>query len=77
MKTLDPPDLDAADQAQQTVSGLADTLETDADSLQGLDESGGGTPGLLDRISAITTTLGSMASAVGGVHRPAADRRLG
>ena len=45
VKTLDPPDLDAADQAQQTVSGLADTLETDADSLQKtLDESGGGSP---------------------------------
>jgi hypothetical protein len=66
VQDLEPPDLDAADRAQQTVTDLASTLQSGADSLQQtLDESGGGVGGLVDRITTITGTLGTMASAVG------------
>jgi hypothetical protein len=66
VKGLGKPDLDAADQAEQTVTELSDTLQTDADTLQKtLDESGGGVSGLLARVSTLSGTLTSMASAVG------------
>src|SRR5262245_5383458 len=66
VESLDPPELEGTDQAQQTVTDLTDTLESGADTLQQtLDTSGGGVSGLLERISTITSELGKMASAVG------------
>jgi hypothetical protein len=63
---LGPPDTESGEQAQDTVTELADMLQTDASTLQSaLDDAGdSGLTGLLEQISTITTTLGSMASAV-------------
>jgi hypothetical protein len=67
VKGLGPPDVESGEQAQETVTELADTLQTDAATLQdALDEAGdAGITGLLEQISTITQTFGSMASAVG------------
>ncbi len=67
VKRLGRPDTESGEQAEETVTALADTLQTDADTLQkALDDAGdAGLTGLLEQISTITKTLGSMASAVG------------
>jgi hypothetical protein len=64
---LGRPDTEAGQEAEETVSALADTLQTDAETLQQALDSGssGGLTGLLENISTITSTLGSMANAVG------------
>ena len=67
MKTLGRPDTESGQQAQETLTQLATTLEGDAAELQKLlDTSGGaGLGGVLDQLGTVTKTLGSMASAVG------------
>jgi hypothetical protein len=67
VKDLGRPDTEAGQQAQDTVSELSGTLESDAATLQQAfeDASGGGMTGMLESISTITQTLASMASAVG------------
>ncbi len=67
VKALGRPETESGQEAQQTVTELADTLETDAASLQKtLDTAGGaGLGGVLDQLATVTRTLGSMASAVG------------
>ena len=67
VKGLGRPDTESGQQAEATVTALADSLQTDAGTLQkALDDAGdAGLTGLLEQISTITQTLGSMASAVG------------
>jgi hypothetical protein len=67
VQSLGRPEVDSAEQAQETVTTLADTLQDDAATLQrALDEADdAGLTGLLEQLSTITATLGSMASAVG------------
>jgi ABC-type transporter Mla subunit MlaD len=67
VKTLGRPDTESGQQAQETLTQLATTLEGDAAELQKLlDTSGGaGLGGVLDQLGTVTKTLGSMASAVG------------
>jgi hypothetical protein len=67
VKALGRPEIESAQQAEETVNGLADSLQTDANTLQqSLDDADeAGLTGLLEELSTITATLGSMASAVG------------
>ena len=67
VKGLGRPDIESGQQAEETVTELADTLQADADTLQkAIDDAGGaGITGVLEQLSTITQTLGSMASAVG------------
>jgi hypothetical protein len=65
VQELGRPDTEAGQEAEETVTRLADTLEQDAATLEQALEGSSGATGLLENISTITTTLGSMASAVG------------
>lgn len=67
VKGLGRPETDAGQQAEETLAGLADSLEEDANTLQQtLDQAGGGgLTGLLEAVPAITGTFASMANAVG------------
>ena len=67
VKGLGRPETDAGQQAEETLTELADSLERDAGTLQEtLDQAGGGgLTGLLKAMPAITGTFASMANAVG------------
>jgi hypothetical protein len=65
VEELGSPDTDAGQEAEQTISGLADTLQQDAATLEQALEGSSGATGLLENISTITTTLASMGNAVG------------
>lgn len=66
VKGLGPPETDAGQQAEETLTELAGSLEEAAGTLQQtLEEAGGGLTGLLQAVPAITATFSSMADAVG------------
>lgn len=67
VKGLGPPETEAGQQTEETLTELADALEEDASTLQQtLDQAAdGGLTGLLEAVPAVTRTFASMANAVG------------
>lgn len=67
LEAVGAPETEAGDQAQQIVTDLSDSLSEGADTLQTtIDEAGdAGLGGILESLQTISTTLGSMAVAVG------------
>jgi uncharacterized phage infection (PIP) family protein YhgE len=66
VESLGPPELDSADEIEQSLTDLSDALQEGVTTIETtLDESGGGVSGLLESAATLTTTFGQMANAIG------------
>jgi hypothetical protein len=67
LREVGAPETESGEQAQQIVGDLSDTLSDGAETLQQTIDEGGdaGLGGILESLQTISTTLGSMAVAVG------------
>lgn len=67
LRSLGQPETEAGQQTEETLTGLADSLQAEADTLSTTVEqaTAGGLTGLLEAVPAITGSLGAMVNAVG------------
>ena len=62
LKGLGTPDTEAGDKAKETTDNLADQLDQDKQKIEDATKDVSGASGLLDALSTVTSTLGSMAT---------------
>lgn len=65
LKGLGRPDTDAGQQAEEVVTGLADELSSQAETIEKTVEGASGVSGTLQAVSTVTAALGTMGTEIG------------